>query len=142
MKIKIGVYFDPMGDGLAERSPPKTEFEYLVEEAKDLLPKHIKPVFKEFGGIQDAFQESIDVMLIDYGGMNIGMSGFCQSNTRAVEKLLEDKPSLIVWLLSTMTKCGYEDFISNDSDVIHERVMYGDYSEEKSWKKMVDKIIL
>ena len=78
---------------------------------------------------QDALQMPLDVYAIDYGGMGVfGATDTVLSIARAVDKLAEERPSLLVILWTSFTGRFYRDAVENDAGDLLERpnVIYRD----------------
>lgn len=108
-KLLVGIHLDPMGVGVG------TEF----EETPEMEEQTIRRYFKEFlgdklefnfirPGLTELFGKSLDVFVLDYGGMMPGSDGLIESTIRAVNKYMEEHPSCILLLWSQCTAEWFE----------------------------------
>ena len=127
--ITIGVYADPM----SMSSTQKEDFEHIESYIADGMEGK-KYYTTRLEDPSEAIDGHFDLVVVDYGGMTIpGMSGMEESMTRAVQKILEEQPSTMVWLCSMFTVSGYMGAVEEEWGEEHSNLIIAEIEEEESW---------
>ena len=112
----------------------------FCDEGEDDWNQYFKREFDhaeiEFENLQvfdspDAFNQSFEILMFDWGGMSMGNS-MLDHFTRRIYKLAEENPSKDFILLSRFTERAYEDMLAGGHEKLHNI-----YSAEK-WIDLMD----
>lgn len=146
-KLIVGIFVDFMGSGLltGQEIAPEEELKNIQRLFQEFLGEQYDFRFiTSFQSLLEITSRSLDVFVVDYGGLLPGASGLISSNMREVNKYVEEHPSCILVLWSWITMRYYVE--ENEVAVIGDKIdspnilIYDDVSVEKFWNELKERL--